>query len=1261
MNARIADVLPLSPAQEGLFFHALRHEDGPDPYLVQARFLVAHGVPIRDGVTALLARHQNLRACFRHERLDKPVQLVPLDVTVPWREVEGGDVPRLLAEDRALRFDLTRPPLVRGTLVRGDERDELLLTFHHILLDGWSLPVLERDLAALCAGDPLPPPVPYRQYLAWLHRQERGPAEAAWRDALAGLESPVLLGTSADPGDPADEPAVLDVELPAGLTAALGRRAAECGVTLNTLVQAAWALVLARTTGTSDVVLGAVVSGRPHDLPGVEQMVGLFINTLPVRVRLRATESVRDLVARIQDEQLRLAPHHHVRLAEVQRAAGVGELFDTVLAFENYPRTAAPTETGVRLVDAHDATHYPVTLAVVAGERMLLRLSCRRGIAPEVLAARTQRAFEELAGDPGRRVGTLDVLPRSERDALLAAGAGPAREATGAATVPARFAEWVAAAPDAPAVRAAEGQLSYAELAAESDAMAARLAAAGVRRGDTVAVVLPRSLSLVVAQLAVLKAGACYLPLDPAQPDDRLARLLESAGTRFAVADKGLRSPESVRVLGLTDDGDAPAAAPGPVGPDDAAYVMYTSGSTGEPKGVVAPHRAVVELAADSAFRGGAHQRVLFHSPHTFDAATYEVWVPLLNGGTVVVSRDDAVTPDVLKRVLPDEGITALWLTAELFRTIAELAPEVLGAVREVWTGGDVVSPEAIALVRAHCPETLVVNGYGPTETTVFATAGTEGIGRPLDNTAAHVLDPWLRPVPDGTVGELYVAGSGLALGYLRRPDLTAERFVADPHGLPGAVMYRTGDLVRRVPSGALDFVGRADDQVKVRGYRIEPGEIEAALAGCPGVVRAVVAARRSPAGGKTLAAYLVLADGAELDAVRAQAARALPRHLLPSTWTRVDTVPLTPHGKVDRAALPEPEQTSTAGRRPQLGREAALCALFAETLGLDTVAPDTDFFTLGGHSLLALRLASRVESALGVRVPVAALFESSTPAALAERLGGNGFQGDGLAPIITLRAGGDRTPLFCVHPGSGLGWSFAALLPHLAPGRPVHALQTPAAQGHRDLPDTLAELAAQHVARLRAVRPHGPYLLIGHSFGGLLAYEIATQLRAAGEEIGLLGVLDTMPKPQDVTERPLDPAEIAREAHAVFLRHAAPEAPIPSGQHARAETLALIRGGQGIYAAFDDTALDTLLDACGNHIRVGRAWRPAPFDGRLTLFSATRDTNPSEGTDAKVAAWRHVATDVDVHELDCGHRNVFDPGPAALIGAVLDTAVRGS
>ncbi|MET9404588.1 amino acid adenylation domain-containing protein [Streptomyces sp. NPDC002935] len=1331
MSGRVDDVLPLSPAQEGLLFQTLRDTTGPDPYLVQARFRIGPGTEpgrVRAAVTDLLRRHPNLRACFRHEHLDRPVQIIPSAVRVPWREADltglapdraAARMRQLVRADAARRFDPARPPLVRATLARHDTGAELLLSFHHILLDGWSMPVLEADLAALVAGRPLPPAAPYRDYLAWLARRasdEGDKAETAWAQALEGLAHPTPLAPPTADDTACDR---ARVRLSAAATAALVRQAATAGVTLNTLVQAAWALVLARTTGARDVVFGAVVSGRPHDLPGVESMVGLFVNTLPVRVRLRGGESTADLLTRLQDEQSLLVDHHHARLAEVQRAVGIGELFDSVLAFENFPQRteeeAGPDE--LSLLRVTDATHYPVTLAVVAGERLWLSVGCRRGLSAAAVADRMTRALEQLAGDPGRSADLIDVLPPEEHRRLLALATGPRRPVADPATVTGRFAAQAARTPRAPAVESADGEvLDYAGLDTASDALAARLVRAGTAPGDAVALLLPRSPAVVVAQLAVLKAGACWLPLDPAQPPERLARLTGRAGVRLVLTSGAttVQLPGNVRTLDVTDPeqetGPQAPAHPGqetgpqaPAHPDAAACILYTSGSTGEPKGVVVPHRGIAELAADARFQGGGHRRVLLHAPYTFDSATYEVWIPLLNGGTVVVAEPGPVTPDLLRRVIPGRRITALLLTPELLRIVAEIAPEATAGLTEIWAGGDVLAPGTVALIRAHCPGTAVVNGYGPTEATVFATAHTAGggpgpvpVGRPLDNTRAYVLDGSLRPVPVGGTGELYLAGTGLAHGYLGRPGQSAERFVADPYGPPGSRMYRTGDLARWTGDGVLDFAGRGDDQIKVRGFRVEPAEVESVLAACPGIRRAVIAAHPDAAGGKRLAAWLVpdapldnpldepldrpLDEGWAETLARAKefAACRLPSHLIPSVWARIDHVPLTRHGKTDRAALPEPSGTPPAAagaRAPRDERERQLCALFAEVLGVSGIHPDTDFFAAGGHSLTALRLVSKAQAALGTPVPLATLFAAPSPATLAARLAAGltpvadlgpatglapdpGLAPDAdLAPLLTLRSSGGRVPLFCVHPGLGLGWSFAALLPHLHPDRPVHALQSPAfTEGVDQLPDTVGALADAYVERIRALVPGGPYALVGRSFGGPVAHEIAVRLRGAGQEVRLLAVLDAMPQPPGTPRLPADVVE--RETLRILLDSHAPDRPAPPGALDRAQAFAVVRTGESPLAAFGDRVLHTLTDAGAHHIHLSRAWRPSPYDGRTTLFSATRHAHAT--TAEKAAAWRPFTAGLDVHELACAHSGVLGPDPAARVAAVLETILQG-
>ncbi|WP_405461334.1 amino acid adenylation domain-containing protein [Streptomyces sp. NBC_00101] len=1055
---QLEDVLPLTPLQAGMLFHALYDSHAVDVYTAQFVFDL-EGTPdvpaLRAAVGGLLRRHANLRVGFLHEDLPEPVQAVATEVPVPLEveDLTGPDGPAatearlaaFLAADRIRRFDLGTPPLMRFTLLRtAPRRHRLVMTAHHILLDGWSMPLLVRELFALYAtgGDDtgLPRVAPYRGYLAWLAQQDRTEALDTWRTALAGVEAPTLLagrGGAARPAPPepavpgevpvsGELPATFVLELDEATTRGLRETARAHRLTLNTLVQGAWGLLLARLTGRSDVVFGTTVSGRPPEIPGVESMVGLFINTVPVRLRPEPGDTLATLLTRLQDEQGRLLGAQFVGLTEISEATGIGELFDTLTVFENYPMDAEALRTAQRGLpglavtgfSGTDAAHYPLTLTIAPGDTLRITFGHRAVLGHDEVArtaARMRRLLSAMSQGLDQRADAVPVLLDGERATLLAQGQGaelpPGTTETNVAGALVRRA---ARQPDSIAVTGAGEELTYGRLLRLADELAGALTGLGAGTESGIGILMGRSTALVTASLAVLRAGAAYVPLDPRWPAERLARVAEVAGPRVLVVDEAARAhpwldrlPAGTAVVTVDAAGrvlDGGPAAPGALPPTGhgagLAYVMFTSGSTGAPKGVGVTHADITSLAADRTWGDGVSDAVLLHSAYAFDASTFEMWVPLLNGGRVVVAPEGALQPAAIRDLVDRHGVTAAFLTTALFNVVAETDPGALGLLRLAAAGGEAAAPGVLQRLATAHPGTLVLNVYGPTEATTFATLhrvrpgeepdGIPPIGRPLDGMRAYVLDAALRPVPADAEGELYLAGPGVARGYLGRPGLTATRFVADPFAGTGARMYRTGDLVRRDADGALHHLARADQQIKLRGHRIEPAEIEAVLRADPSVRAARVVVREDLPGDRTLTAYVVPAPGRTPDAglLAAHVGRHLPAYMVPTAVESLDAFPLTANGKLDVHALPAPTRRATsAGRPPSGAHEEILAGLFADVLGVDRVAADDSFFALGGHSLLATRLVGRIRTALRTEADIRTLFENPTVAALATAL----------------------------------------------------------------------------------------------------------------------------------------------------------------------------------------------------------------------------------------------------------------------------------
>ncbi|MFJ7903270.1 non-ribosomal peptide synthase/polyketide synthase [Streptomyces sp. NPDC096198] len=1041
----VEDIHPLTSTQAGMLFHGLSQDDR-GVYFQQLTF-VLDGVADPGTLAAAWQRVADrtpvLRGHAVWQDVPEPLFVVRRHAPVPvthldWRELSEtareDELRELLDRDRERGMDLAEAPLQRLALARlpgGGVR--VVWSFHHLILDGWSLFQVLSDVfachAALSGGpagegtaarDALPDRRPFRDYVAWLRDRDPAEAERHWRERLAGLAEPTALPYDREPREThrAESTGAVRVTVPAGTTRALEEMARAAGLTLNTVVQGAWALLLSRQTGRDDVVFGTTVSGRPPELPGAEAMTGLFITTLPTRVTVPSTGTLTSWLDRVQQDQSEDRRHDQLPLTRLKTYTGLPEraaLFDSIVVFENYPvddTLAAAHGLTLSGLDGIETTNYPLSLVAYPGTELTLRL----GYDPELFdAATVDRAAEYLialldgmAADTGRPPARIPLLTAARRDQVLHEWNDTAT-GTPQATVADLFAAQVRRTPGAPALEAGNERLTYRELDDRAQELASRLTALGVSAERPVGVLMDRSAALVVAQLALVRTGGVYVPLDGRAPGERLRRMLAAAGTDLLLTDAVWEDtardllPDG-GVLRADEEAPAPAgAAPdtAPVHPDNVQYLMFTSGSTGIPKGVAVRQRDVAALALDRAFAG--HDRVLVHSPHAFDAATYELWVPLLRGGTAVLAPPSDLDAAAVRHAITEQGVRCLWLTAGLFRLLAQEDPTCLEGAREVWTGGEAVPGAVVRRVLEACPGLSVVDGYGPTETTTFATrrvfrAGDPlpavlPIGRPLDNTRVYVLDGALQPQPPGIPGELYIAGAGLARGYAGRPGATAARYLADPYGPPGTRMYRTGDIVRWSGDGELHFVGRADDQVKIRGFRIEPAEIEARLRAHPAVAEAVVSVYEH-SGRKRLAAHLVPAPDAAVPTaaeLRIHLSADLPDYMLPAAFLTVGELPLTGNGKVDRRRLPVPDWSAAGGdtayREPRTEAERVLAAIWAELLGVERVGADDNFFMLGGDSILSIQVVSRARTA-GLALTPRDLFRHPTVAALAAATG---------------------------------------------------------------------------------------------------------------------------------------------------------------------------------------------------------------------------------------------------------------------------------
>jgi amino acid adenylation domain-containing protein len=1286
-------VFPLSFPQQRLWLIDQVEPGSPAynlPTMLRARAPL-DAAALERALAEIVARHESLRTRFAvvdaepAQLVEPPGRLVlPVadlaSLPGPAREAEAG---RLAAAEGRTPFDLGRGPLFRARLLRlAPEEHLLLVTLHHIVSDGWSIGVLLRELSVLyrafAAGEPSPLPelpIQYGDYAVWQREELAGEAldeqVAFWRAELEGAPPATQL--------PVDRPhprsrggrggkhvVAVSVESSRRL-AALAR--AEGATTFMALLAAcgAW---LGRYADAEDVVLGTPIAGRTQE--ELEALIGFFVNTLAIRVDLSGDPTFAELVARVRARLLGAYAHQDlpfekvVEELRVPRDPGRTPVFQVMflLQAEMERRAEEPAADGPAWKQEPAGTgtaKFDVTLGFVERPQGLAAsLDYDAGLFDAATVERMGRhllhLLDAVAADPLRRLSDVPLLPLDEERRVLAEWNDTRREYP-RAPVHRLVVEQAGRTPGALAAVFPDADLTYGELDRRSAVVAARLRAAGVGPEARVALLAGRTPAMLAGVLGILRAGGAYVPLDPAAPAERIAFFLRDSGARVLLGEPALLDLaagfEGV-VLPLGGDAPPPEADPGPgpeVPPEALAYVIYTSGSTGAPKGVMVHHCALANLAhAEVELHGfGPSTRLFSTLAVSFDASAGDIFPALLCGGALVLhpAPGELSAAEMLafarRHGADAAGIpVALW-SHWLDQLEAAWDGEPLPLPRTTRVGGESLSLErARAWRRLGGGRVRLFNHYGPTETTVIVTAHESGaaaerdtvsgsvpIGRPLPNTAGYVLDRHLRPVSVGAAGELFVGGVQVARGYLGRPQLTARTFLPDPFsGRPGARMYRTGDRVRRLPDGVLEFLGRTDGQVKIRGYRVEPAEVEAALLAHTEVWEAAVGVGNGPGGEPRLVGYFVAAgDGTDPAALREHLRARLPDYMVPAALVRLDALPLTSNGKVDRRALPAPPDADPAAYvAPRTAAEEALAAVWAEVLGVERVGVRDDFFELGGHSLSAARLVARVRERLGRELSLGELFRGATVERLARALEGGAPTGLP-ASLVRLRDGAG-TPFFCVHAAGGMAMAYLRLARRLD-DRPFYGVQARGLAPGETPAESVEEMAARYVEAVRVVQPRGPYLLGGWSVGGNIAWEMAQRLRAAGEEVAHLALVDCWapldgsrpPLPDDADLLALLAADLGVRAEPGTLASLRDELRTLPPDARLTRFAGWIRRLEPGTHDLDDAGLRRRLDVYRATARAASAYRARPYDGRVTLFRASRSAAWPSG-DLSAEAW---------------------------------------
>ena len=1173
-----AYAFPASFAQQRLWFlHRLEPDSAAYNICVAFRLGGHLNVPaLERSFETIVARHETLRTTFALNDGETmqivtpaaPLSLPVVDLTTLPQLERDAELRRLIAEESQHPFDLEKGPLLRLSLLRtADDDHVLLIGLHHIISDGWSLPVLFRELAELYGANltedraDLPDlPIQYADYAIWQRNcfaEGKLAAELGyWKKQLEHIEVLQLPADRPRRGEPSDRGAKRALVLPPSLCDRLRSFCHRENATLFMVLLAGFQAFLHRCSGQGDIAVGTPIAGRTR--PEIENLIGFFVNTLVIRTDFGGDPTFRELLARVRRTALNAYDNQDLPFEKLvqeinpDRSLGSTPLFQTMFSLQTASESWQLPGIDVGPLPAFsNLAKFDFSASISQNENSLrVTFSYKADLFDDATIERWlghfQSLLEAIVDEPDRKLNELSLLNERERKQLLVDWNRTATNYPSERCVHELFEAQVERTPDKTALVFQDREVSYAELNRRANQLAHHLKNAGFRCGDLAGVCLGRGFELIVALLGILKAGGAYVPLDPGYPKERLAFMLQDTAASLVLTDEdavGSLPAMSGRAICLDRDwkdiAQQPSFSPSSQSTaHDLAYVIYTSGSTGVPKGVEVPHRGIGRLlfGVDYAQLDSA-QTLLHLAPISFDAATFEVWGALLHGGTCVLFPGRVPGAAELGAVLKKYRVSTLWLTAALFNTVIDQEPQALSGVKQLLIGGETLSVPHVRKGLELLPNTKIINGYGPTESTTFTccypiprTLGDDvasvPIGRPIANTEVYILDTHLNPVPMGVAGELYIGGDGLARGYLNRPDLTKERFIANPFSSQaGARLYKTGDQARYLVDGNIEFLGRLDDQVKIRGYRIELGEVETVLCQHPAIQKAVVLVQEGDFEGKFLIAYIVSVEHltAANDDLRSHLRKKLPDYMVPRVFVRLDFLPLTANGKVDKNALRSSNHRERAGAHgyvePRNPIEWVLAAIWSEVLKLKRVGVFDDFFELGGHSLLAIRLIAQIREECQVDLSVRQLFESPTISGIAAKIACATDKSKKLrddeqrSRLVEIQRGSIEEPVFIV-PG-GLGEE-PDLLKYIRLARSVGreysfvGLVARDSKGISSQHASVGDLAAEYLKEIRSLQPHGPYFLLGECIGGIVAYEMACQLRRQNQEVALLALMDS-------------------------------------------------------------------------------------------------------------------------------------------------------